>query len=388
MFPLFNLCNRRRTLKYDVAQAKAKLSAKQAADLQEKRNALSTRILQWRGVQMAYTPAIAPLLLQRSSAVALGSVSTAEDELAENIPLFLPSSVPINTRDAMKNISIKELRLRKAQAEEALDDVRRGRRMITGLSQFKRLNINGAGNKPNTKMRTLYNRLQRQIQRAANRYRTARDAVQQLDAGATWCKQFRKLEQADIRGPGKQSDDPLNTPNGRHEQSWIWSAGRPTVMDDTEEEFDEIMRAEWAKMRARRDRWEEEYRLVVEEMRRTVAYLEWKAAWWHGQCWRRKDVDVVTQLGLRAYAERQVWMMKLLAESCIVKWVPTLLDAGVLVDWAVKYMPAIQTGQILSKAVDTKLEVEMEELEEVIFDDEEAEDKEVDDIFDSYDFED
>ena len=43
------------------------------------------------------------------------------------------------------------------RAEEALEDIRRGRRMITGLTQFKKLNICGAGNKPNTRMHTLYN---------------------------------------------------------------------------------------------------------------------------------------------------------------------------------------------------------------------------------------
>jgi len=77
-----------------------------------------------------------------------------------------------------------------AQADEALEDVRRGRRMITGLVQFKKLNILGAGNRPNTRMRTLYNRLQLQIQRAADRYRTARDALLVLDPNGLWQEKF------------------------------------------------------------------------------------------------------------------------------------------------------------------------------------------------------
>jgi len=36
------------------------------------------------------------------------------------------------------------------QADEALEDVHCGRQMITGLVQFKKLNISDAGNKPNT----------------------------------------------------------------------------------------------------------------------------------------------------------------------------------------------------------------------------------------------
>lgn len=356
--------NCRRTLKYDVAETKGKLSAKEAADLQEKRNMLSIGIRQWREVQLAYTPAVASLILQRSSDMAIGSESM---ELAEDIPLFFPSSVPVVLRETMNTVVARELRLRKAQAEEALEDVCRGRRMITGLTQFKKLNICGAGNKPNTRMRNLHNRLQRRIQRAAKRYQAAREAVQQLEPGGIWSDQFRQLEQSDIRGPGKQSDDALYMPNGRHEQSWIWSVGRSGARKDTEEEFDKIMRAEWAKMRARRDRWEEEYRLVVEEMRRTVVYLEWKAAWWRGQCWRRNDVDLATQLGLKAYAERQARMLELLAVSCIMKWVPALSAADITVDWPAN----------LSTSKEVQAENDLSEDE-----------REDENIFDSYDIDD
>ncbi|KIL55518.1 hypothetical protein M378DRAFT_188665 [Amanita muscaria Koide BX008] len=131
-----------RTLRNDVAQMKGKQqSSKQSADVQEKRNALFNHIQQWRNVQLIYMPLI---------------------------PLFLPSSIPISLHDSMKDVAAKELRLRKAQAEESLEAIRRGRCMITGLAQFKKLNVCGAGNKPNTRMRTLYDRLQRRIKQAAN----------------------------------------------------------------------------------------------------------------------------------------------------------------------------------------------------------------------------
>ncbi|PPQ96654.1 hypothetical protein CVT26_010318, partial [Gymnopilus dilepis] len=382
-----------RSLRYDVAQNKSKLSAKQAADLQEKRNALSNRIQQWRPLQLAYTPAVAPLLLKEQSAVLLSSdTALVHEGKAEEVPLLLPSAVPPSIRSTMTTIAAKELRLRKAQAEEALEDVRRGRRMVTGLTQFKKLNICGAGNKPNTRMRTLYKRLQRRIQRAANRYCDARKAVQQLEPVGTWCDKFRKLEQCDIRGPGKQPDDPLLMPNGRHEQSWIWSVGRHGAKDDTEEEFDEIMRAEWAKMRARRDRWEEEYRLVLEEMRRTIAYLEWKAMWWRGQGWQRKDVDEVTRVGLRAYAERQAWMMELLAYSCAMKWIPTLSAEGVSLEWVDRYRSETFRGKLNTFDVGDA-QIPTHDLEEVAGgDDEDISDPEGTendgDEFDSYDFDD
>ena len=113
-------------MKYDVAQGKKKLSSKESADLQEKRNALSNRIQQWRDVQLAYMPTVAPLLLQRLSQTTPDGESSFIHELAEHMPLFFPSSLPVPLRDATQAIAVKELRLRKAQAEEALEDVRRG----------------------------------------------------------------------------------------------------------------------------------------------------------------------------------------------------------------------------------------------------------------------
>jgi len=147
-----NLLYYRRQLRYDVAQRKRVKTSKQHADLQEKRNTLACRIQQWREVQLAYMPSVATLVVRSTT-----SSNELEGNLAENVPLYLPSGILDATRQLITHVADKELRLRIAQADEALEDVRRGRRMITGLVQFKKLNISGAGNKPNTRMRTLYN---------------------------------------------------------------------------------------------------------------------------------------------------------------------------------------------------------------------------------------
>ena len=147
--------------------------------------------------------------------------------------------------------------------------------MIIGLTQFKKLNISGVGNKPNTRMWSLYNRLQRQIKHAANCYQAAWNALYQLELdGGTWKDRYRALDIKDIRGPGKQSDNLIQMTNGQFEQSWIWMVGHSNRMENNEEEL--------------------EYKLVVEEMRRTVAYLKWKVKWWHGQAHRHTQLDWVT----------------------------------------------------------------------------------------------
>ena len=87
---------------------------------------------------------------------------------------------------------------------------------------------------------------------------------------------LKKLDDKDIRGPGKEADDPSH---GRFEPSWIWMVPRvPSApdMDDSEENFDDSMRVEWAKTKAWCTRWEEEVVLIEEEMRRVIVFLEWR----------------------------------------------------------------------------------------------------------------
>jgi hypothetical protein len=64
-------------------------------------------------------------------------------------------------------------------------------------------------------------------------------------------------------------------------------------------------------------------------MRRTVAYLNWKAMWWHSQAGWRTDVDSVTFQGLTGYAMRQAQVLESLAASCVKRWKKALLVANV-----------------------------------------------------------
>lgn len=283
---------------------------------------------------MAYTPIVATLL------VADGSVSIDPLELIEQVellPLHLPSGLPCHLRQGedIQAMADKECRLRVAQADEALSDIRRARRTITSLTQFKKFNICGAGNKPNTRMRTLYNRWRSKISQAAERYRAAYAALLLLrPGGGEWSNRLQKLDPSDIRGPGKATDDPTPVPNGRYETSWIWLVSRHGKDGNEEDDsFDESLRAEWAKMLARRDRWEEEYLLVQEEMRRVIVYLMWKAEWWKEQGSRRVSDDAGLVEGLLAYAERQARLFETLAESCAQTWKTALQKEGITPSW-------------------------------------------------------
>jgi hypothetical protein len=135
------------------------------------------------------------------------STTTNEDGVtctiaAENVPLFLPSALPPDVRTAsdMTRVSRMETRLRLAEARDALTDIRRLRRSIQWLWQFKKVNLSGMGNRPNTKSLTIYMRMNDQVNRAANKYRKARSALLVLDPYGAWQERLKELRKEDIRG--------------------------------------------------------------------------------------------------------------------------------------------------------------------------------------------
>ena len=76
----------------------------------------------------------------------------------ESMPLYLPSSLPphISQLPELKDIHEAECCLCEAQADDALANVCRLHRVIQGLWQFKKLNVSGMGNRPNTWMLNLF----------------------------------------------------------------------------------------------------------------------------------------------------------------------------------------------------------------------------------------
>ena len=112
----------------------------------------------------------------------------ASVEPSERIPLYLPSSIPQHLWQLPELAIVveKEHRLRVAQADDALAEIRHQRRIISGLWQFKKFNIDGIGNKAGTRMQTLYNRFNLHTQRYALCYHAARSALLVLDPNGSW----------------------------------------------------------------------------------------------------------------------------------------------------------------------------------------------------------
>lgn len=273
-----------------------------------------------------------------------------------------------------------EIKLRKAAANDALSEVRRVRRNITKLWKYKKINVSGTGNRPNTRMLTLYNRLNVKVERAAEKYRRARAALVVLDPDGAWTTEFKELRKEDVRGPGKDAEDmALNnvletlkikdikkkpkiaraakkawTSNGRFEESWIWLIQRKGKTGKSEDdEFGDDMRVEWAKSRARLMRWKEEVQLLQEEMRRVIAWYEWKATWWENKASERVDGDEDILRGVVAYSHKQADIVRRMAQHCAEIWIPILRAKEIVPDWASRY-PLPSPGRKKRAAGDAK----------------------------------
>ena len=99
------------------------------------------------------------------------------------------------------------------------------------------------------------------------------------------------------------------------------------------------MRVEWAKAKARADRWQDEILLVTEEMRHTICFLDWKAKWWLDLTSCRPDASLCTQHGMAAYATKQAAICHSLAMSFAECWFPLLKAHQIPIEWPSQYIP-------------------------------------------------
>jgi hypothetical protein len=121
--------------------------------------------------------------------------------------------------------------------------------------------------------------------------------------------------------------------------------------NSSEEVFDEGMRVEWSKAQARKNRWEEEVQLIMEEMRRTIVYYEWRESWWLEKEVKWSIADESVQHGIAAYAQKQGYFCKCLAESFASAWLPFLESEGIVPEWKGRYENLMTEAKYRSTAI-------------------------------------
>ncbi|KAF8054677.1 hypothetical protein FPV67DRAFT_1568861 [Lyophyllum atratum] len=278
--------------------------------IQVRRNILKRKITAWIDVQHLYVPA---LVMARNDHTDEHTV-----DLAERIPLMLPSSVkhlPCDSR-----LREMEWKLRRSQAHDALDELREALRLQAYLyidkDRFQR------GQHHNTRSRGIIDRVKVRIDAAARRYRVARGAILAL-AGmlgkVDWEATFPVLDDRDVKqlsGDGEESE-------GHRTVSWIWTRFGDGSQLNGREALQDILRIEWCKSKARADRWSEEVQLLLEEMRRVLQFFETMATKWkqrsEGSCFVQKDSTSDSE-GLQAYAARQASQFRAMKDHCKHMW--------------------------------------------------------------------
>lgn len=318
---------------------------------QIKRTALLRRIGTWRTIQDLHMPMVGHL---RSDSYAhspstttgipsSGSNAPNTSRHPENLPLLLPSSLPPSLRalDSLTDLRDKEKHFRLAQLSDTLQDIRHLRRILAAISDYTRRNVNGEGQRATTRSRGVYARFNTKCKRATERYRAAHAAMLVLDPGGDWSTSYKVLLDADLRGPRKED---MKSSEGRYEVSWIWLSTTSTTRTvdhatpASAEDFAASMRIEWAHAKARADRSAEEEELLLEEMRRVLAYCDWKAAWWRSQAECRDGlVSAPVSRGLRAYAQKQAAVWEGVARTSASYWVTYLKTYRTLPTWLAPY---------------------------------------------------
>ncbi|KAF5380091.1 hypothetical protein D9615_006268 [Tricholomella constricta] len=313
-----------RRLGIDAGELTSHSTDYQNTRIQVRRNVLRRKIDAWIEIQHLYMPALS---LHRSKN------TSDQDEMPEKIPLMLPSSLK---RQLPCDVRLQEMewRLRKSQANDALDELREGLRLQAYLyidkDRFQR------GQHHNTRSRNIIDRVKVKIKAASLKYRVVRVALGHLagilSGTSSWEVSFPVLAEADISqlsGDGSQSE-------GHRSVSWIWSRLGDGSQLANNQGMKDALRIEFCKSKARADRWSEEVQLLLEEMRRVLQFFESMAVKWDrrpaAMCFVSKDSASVE--ALRAYAARQASQYRRMRGHCqhIWRFVPEYVALGLDVE--------------------------------------------------------
>ncbi len=242
------------------------------------------------------------------------------------ISIPLPSSFDnlVLQRPAVASLVSWEKRVRQGQANDALSDLRT-HLVTTEMLKIKKLDATGKSS--TTRMGKKLRRQNDQVVAAADDYRRARLALIHLgmDEGDVL---FRPLKKTDVAG-FTMSTETQQLGDSRKTVSWIWEdfsfVERPGDLDhqefyeegrtthfahagkhETDEMLTTVKRVHWFRSSALRARWQEEVRLLAEEMTRSVRFFGFQRRVWDIRAHAR---DATGDAAAAAYARKYVARM-------------------------------------------------------------------------------
>ena len=308
---------------------------RQLARIQIRSNTLARKIDAWFQVLHLYIPTIASLRE--------GDPTLSTDP--QTTPLWLPSQIGWNAGFDHRLAAI-ELKLRNAQAYEALGNLRRNLQMRASLYDAKNRWLRGQN--ANTRAVKAVATIEKRLSVFAADYRAALNAITVLSPllNVTVDPGLKPLKKEDIRSmtEAKELKKGDKTGETRGGLSWIWihvdkSDANALAEDSESSTFGAVfqaltretaIRVEWAKSRARAHRYIEEIKIVEAEMNRTLRFLATKAWQWTQKAELAATLNVGegVRLGMSAYAMRQADVCKRLGKSFGERWsgVPLIIE--------------------------------------------------------------
>ncbi|TFY79269.1 hypothetical protein EWM64_g4743 [Hericium alpestre] len=254
-----------------------------------------------------------------------GAAAAADQAQVEEAELKMPSDFEgAEERQAVcpPALGAVETRLHIAEAQDALEGLRRHLRMRTFFNAFKVKNI--VGQCPNTRARQTQTRIDDRVKLYKLRYQHAHRALMHLTGGGAWTSNLCKLHDKDIRSLHEDLLDVVTLPEDGEE---------------TDPDLQEALRVEWAKSKVCAARWHEEVQHVEEEMRRVLETFATEALLWEDRSARRdaaldgegnidESGNPALKEGLHVYAAQQAAMYRDLAAQFSESWAAELDEIG------------------------------------------------------------
>ncbi|KAJ3508321.1 hypothetical protein NMY22_g16650 [Coprinellus aureogranulatus] len=309
-----------RSLKHDLKQTWDHSRDRELTKVQLKSNTIVRKVDAWYRYLQLYIPS--SIVLREEFA------SNSKSVKPYDLPLWLPSQIG-RRAPVPDELARIEFRLRQAQALDALTTIRRNLQRRVTVWDLKDRWLRGQG--ANTRALNLISTLQRKIQAAKEEYAQARIALLSLApllGEKNVDKTFLVLEDSDIVSltPESVTAAPSQGQTKQVKKSWIWN--HPGVYNDDLTAYEaEMLKIEWAKSRARANRYQEEVNIVREEMNRTLRFFLWKEDQWRRRATAKVESSNDSPAspehaeGLSAYAARQAHMYRRLHNKCENKWV-------------------------------------------------------------------
>ncbi|KAJ7936119.1 hypothetical protein B0H13DRAFT_2226828 [Mycena leptocephala] len=324
-------------------------------NMKSMRTKLNRSVDRFRKLQATYMPAAIQVLSQRTA---------PEDELAEDVPLILPSALTEELREnggCMSGLLEIEDSLRQAQCRMSLLSLRNQLHIKSRFMIYKGNNARHQG--MNTRTRTIVARNESKIRLHSEKFQMAWQALLVIRKGDETKVEWKRLRKEDIRCmqdaeevsrgaekrrkaderrwrkedelraygelPPLAEGEEMTTRGGENmrQVSWIWTV---TGTAGTDEELEDALRIEWAKAWARSRRWTEEVRLLEEEWRRLPVTYDFRRQLWlqRAAAVPLESITVMEAEGMVAYALKQADMYRDLAARAEITRTEPLLQRG------------------------------------------------------------